>query len=146
MLRREVLFGWSAFSRRDLEHMLVRYAPDVKFEFAPGQQTLGLDGTFRGHAGMVAGIRQLEEAWDSIELDPAATVDLGERVVNLGFVRWHARSSGVELNAENAQLITVRDGLVSEHRAWFSWEEGLRAAGLDPDAIALPNRERRGDY
>jgi len=144
MLRREVLSGWAAFSRRDWELMLVRYAPDVMFEFALGQQTLGPDGTFRGHAGMVAGLSQLEEAWDSIGLDPAATVDLGERVVNLGFVRRHARSSGVELNAEYAQLITLRDGLVSENRTWFSWDEGLRAAGLDPDAIPLPERGKAG--
>jgi hypothetical protein len=34
-------------------------------------------------------------------------------------------------------MITVRDGLVASDRAWFTWEEGLREAGLDPEAISL---------
>lgn len=51
-----------------------------------------------------------------------------------------ARTSGVLLDQEYAQLVTAPEGLVTRDQGWFQWEEGLRAAGLDPDAVALPRR------
>jgi hypothetical protein len=41
-----------------------------------------------------------------------------------------------------AQLTTFRDGLVTRDQSWYSWEEGLRAAGLDPSDLALDTGER----
>ena len=49
-----------------------------------------------------------------------------------------ARTSGVPLEQEFAQLVTLREGLVTHDEVWFQWDEGLRAAGLDPDAFAFP--------
>src|SRR2546426_12224343 len=51
-----------------------------------------------------------------------------------------ARASGVKLEQEYAQLVTMREGLVTRDESWFRWEEGLRAVGLDRDAVALPKR------
>jgi ketosteroid isomerase-like protein len=144
LLRRALVSGWAAFYRRDFELMLVRYAPDVEYEFNPGLQTLGLGGTFRGHEGMVEALDKLAEAWESMELVPAYILDLGDHVLFLGFNRSRARASEVRLEAEFAQLATVREGLAAHDQAFFSWEEGLRAAGLDPDAIALPSHGKTG--
>jgi hypothetical protein len=44
----------------------------------------------------------------------------------------------LELETEIAQLMTARDGLVAHEREFLSWDKGLRAAGLDPETIALP--------
>jgi uncharacterized protein len=137
LLRRAVVSGWAAGNRRDFKLMLVRYSPAVEFEFTTGQQTLGL-GTFRGHAGMIDLLGKLDEVWGSWELEAAYVLDLGDRVLVLGFLRIRGRASGVELGQEYAQLITVREGLVTHDQNFYSWEEGLRAAGLDPDAITLP--------
>jgi hypothetical protein len=41
-------------------------------------------------------------------------------------------------------LVKVQDGLVTRDQNLFSWEEGLRAAGLEPDAIALLSRAKAG--
>jgi ketosteroid isomerase-like protein len=143
LLRRALVSGWAAFYRRDFELMLVRYGPDVEYEFNPGLQTLGLGGTFRGHEGMVEALDKLAEAWESMELVPAYILDLGGHVLLLGFNRSRARASEVRLEAEFAQLVTVREGLAVHDQAFFSWEEGLLAAGLDPDAIALPFKPKR---
>jgi ketosteroid isomerase-like protein len=123
--------------------MLVRYAPDVEFETDPGEQTLGLGGTFRGHEGMIDWFSELAEVW-GMELEPAYVLDLWDRVLCLGFFRPHALASGVELEQELAQLVTVREGLIARDQHFFAWEEGLRAAGLDPDAIAPPARGKAG--
>jgi uncharacterized protein len=139
LLLRAVVSGWAAGNRRDFKLMLVRYAPDVEFEFSTGQQTLGLD-TFRGHAGMIDMLGRLDEVWGSWELEAAYLLDLGDRVLVLGFLRIRGKASGVELEQEYAQLITVREGLVAHDQNFYSWKEGLRAGGLDPDAITLPAR------
>jgi ketosteroid isomerase-like protein len=140
LLRRNVVSGLAAASRRDFELMLVRYAPDVENEFDAEFEALGIGGTFRGHGGMLAMIQAFGEAWERWELRPAAVVDLGDRVLVLGVLRLPGNVSGLELEQELAQLITPRGGLVAREQAFMSWEKGLRAAGLDPDAIALPSK------
>jgi hypothetical protein len=80
LLRRQIVSGWSAYNRQDFELMLVRYAPEVEFEFPPGQQTLGLSGTFRGHEAMAAGLREQAGTWASAQVEPAYLLDLGDRV------------------------------------------------------------------
>jgi hypothetical protein len=143
-LRRAILSGWAAANRRDFELILVRYAPDVEVEFFPGLQALDIGSTFRGHAGVVEGYGKLAEVWDTMELGPACFLDLGDRMLSFGHLRSHARASGVPLEQEIAILYTVPEGFVTHEQAFPSWEEGLRAAGLDSDAIALPSRAKTG--
>jgi ketosteroid isomerase-like protein len=136
-LRRAVRSGWAAASRRDFESVLVRYAHDAAVEFDPGFQTLGVGETVRAHPAAVEAWRTLAEAW-GWELEPRCIVDLGDRALILGFFRTQARASGVKLDREMAQLLTVREGLVSRDQAFLGWEEGLRAAGIDAAAIGEP--------
>jgi uncharacterized protein len=140
LLRRAVTSGWGAFHRQDFDLILVRYSPDIVYEFNPGMQTLGLGGSFRGHEGLREALGKFIEVWDYFEFEPAYILDLGERVLSLGFNHSRARGSGVELDVEFAQLATAPNGLVTHQQSFFSWEEGLRAAALDPNAVALPRR------
>jgi ketosteroid isomerase-like protein len=144
LVRRSLVSGWAAFNRLDFELMLVRYSDDIEYVFDPGLQTLGLEGTFRGHEEMVDGLRQLAETWGSLKLEPTYALDLGDRYLFLGFNRSRARASGVQLEQQVAQLVTVREGLVTHDQFFFSWEAGLRAAGLDPEAIALARSDKEG--
>lgn len=89
---------------------------------------------------MAGGLREQLEGWASAEPKPAYVVDPGDRVLALGIFHVRGDASGVQLEQELAQLVTLREGLVERDQAWFSWEEGLRAAGLDPDAVALARR------
>jgi ketosteroid isomerase-like protein len=139
--RRTLISGWAAFNRRDFKLMLVRYAPDVKFEFDPGQQALDLGGIFHGHEGILDGLGQLAEGLD-MRFEPAYALDLGDRGLGLGIFHAQAPASGVQLEGEMAQLTTFRDGLVTRDQSWYSWEEGLRTAGLDPSDLALHTGER----
>jgi hypothetical protein len=100
-------------------------------------QTLGLGGTFRGHEGMLEAFGKLTEAWETWQLELAYLLDLGDRLLVLGFNRSRARESGLQLDEEYAQLVTLPEGVITHFRAFFSWEEALRAADLDPARIAL---------
>lgn len=140
LLRRSLISAYAAASRRDFELMLVRYAPDVEFEYDPDFEALGLGGTFRGHGGMVNMLQTWGEAWERWDVRPAAVLDLGDRFVGLGHVRLPGTASGLELEREFAQLLIVRAGVVAQEQEFLSWDKGLRAAGLDPGAITLPAR------
>jgi ketosteroid isomerase-like protein len=144
LLRRILDTGWSSIDRRDFELNVVMFAPDAEFELPAELHALGLDPSYHGRAGRVKGVREWLEAWEFTELQPAYLLDLGDRVLILGF--WHnrARASGVNLTQSYAQLITVSNGLVARDQNFLSWEEGLRAAGLEPDAVALPKGATTG--
>ena len=140
ILRRAVVSGWATFDRRDFEVNFLYFTPDAAFEFPSGMQTLGIDESYRGHDGRLEALNKIFEVWGS-ELEPLYMLDLGERILNLGLWHVQGRASEVQLDQEIAQLVTLRDGLAIRDQTFFSWEEGLRAAGLDPDAIALPQDE-----
>jgi hypothetical protein len=98
----------------------------------------------RGLAETEQALSEFDQSWSSWELEPAYILDLGDHMLNLGFQHARGQASGVPFDGEFAQLLTLREGLVMREQGWFRWEEGLRAAGLDPDAIALPKRGRTG--
>jgi hypothetical protein len=142
MLCRALVSGWDAAARKDFELVLVRYAPDVEVEFDPEFEALGLGGTFRGHDGWLKVQQAFNEAWERRERVPEFVLDLGDRVLMLGSFRLPGNVSGLELEREWAQLATLRGGLTAHEQYFFGWDKGLRAAGLDPDAIALPSRAK----
>jgi len=74
------------------------------------------------------------EVWGS-ELEPLYMLDLGDRLLNLGLWHIRGRASEVPLEQELAQLVTLRNGLVIRDQTFSAWEDGLRAAGLERDAI-----------
>jgi hypothetical protein len=144
LLRRGLVSGWGAFNRRDFKLRRVFYAPDVETGLAVDPQALGLSAMPRGLAETEQALSEFDQSWASWELEPAYILDLGDRVLHLGFQHARGQASGVTFDGEFAQLLTLREGFVMREQAWFRWEEGLRAAGLDPDAIALPKRGRAG--
>ena len=138
MLCRAVVSGWDAAARKDFELVLTRYATDVEIEFDPEFEALGL-GTFRGHDGWLKMQQAFSEAFERRERVPEFVLDLGDRGLWLGTFRFHGNLSGLELEREWAQLTTLRGGLVAHEQYLFGWDKGLRAAGLDPAAVALPS-------
>jgi hypothetical protein len=137
-LRRAIVSGWAAVQRHDFELMLVRYAPDVVFEADAGLQALGVPGSARGREEMARVLVEILEVWDRFEVAPAVAVDLGDSLIVLGGSRVHGPGSGIELETEVAQLLTIERGLVARERDFFSWDDALRAAALDRAALDLP--------
>jgi ketosteroid isomerase-like protein len=144
MLRRAVTSGWDAGIRGDYELMLVRYAPDVEIETDPDFEALDRE-TFRGHEGRIEMTQTFAETWERFEMLPDILLDLGDdRLLVLGSFRLGGRGSGMELEREVAQLMTLRGGRVAREQWRFAWDKGLQVAGLNPDAIALPPRQPAG--
>lgn len=132
-LRRVLRSGWAAAPRKDWELMFVRYSPDVVWEIPEEFQTLGFAPSYHGHDGLIEGLEQFAEAFDSWEIRPVRALDFGDRVLALGSFRGKARASGVEWEQPFSQLVTLSSGLVARDRFFYSWEQGLQAAGLEPE-------------
>jgi len=136
-LRHAVASGWAAVQRHDFEPMLLRYAPDVVFQADAGLQTLGVPGSARGRKEMALVLAEIVDVFDRFEIAPKVTVDLGDSLVVLGANRVYVRGSSIAMETETAQLLTLERGLVTRERDFFSWDDALRAAGLDPAVLGL---------
>jgi ketosteroid isomerase-like protein len=51
-------------------------------------------------------------------------------VLVLGTFHGRGRGSGVEVERESAWLLTVRNGLIAQIRAFASWDEAVEATKL----------------
>ena len=119
--------------------MVARYSPEVLWEIPEEFQTLGFAESYRGHEGLVQGLEQFSEAFESWEIRPARALDLGDRVLALGSFSGKARASGVEWQQEFSQLVTLGG------EPWFataSSTPGNRDCGpRDSNRTTGPRRE-----
>jgi hypothetical protein len=137
ILRRAIVAGWAEVQRRDFDLNVLFFAADSEYEAPPEVQALDQAGPLRGRERRVEALERLLEVW-GFEFGPVYLVDLGDRVLSLGVWQTRGRGSGVPLARDLAQLLTLRHGLVAREQIFFSWEEGLRAAGLEPGSLDLP--------
>ena len=124
--------GLSSITRRDYELTMVRYHPDVKYEVDDRFQVLGLPAKLTGREAIIEALKDWAEEWDRWELAPIALVELEDCLLGLGRFVARGRASGIEIDVEYAQVITLRGGLVIHEHDFVEWDEALRAAGLDP--------------
>jgi ketosteroid isomerase-like protein len=117
-----------AFSARDVDAMLVLYAPDAVVE---DRRRMGLLGTFRGHdelrpyyLGIVNAAATLHERLDVVAAD-------GEVVVCDCELRGRlaADPDGHEVTAPYGLVLWIREGLI---RRLEIWEDGSAALAESP--------------
>jgi ketosteroid isomerase-like protein len=129
LLQRSVLSGWSAWSRGDLDVMLVRYAPDCQLDVPPGFMGVGARSSYRGHTGRREFSDDLRESFPSADPAPLEIVDAGDRLVILG--TFHVRGgSGVELDTPVGSALWFERGRIVRESNFFDWDDALRAAHI----------------
>jgi ketosteroid isomerase-like protein len=120
--------GFEAYNRGDLDALLAISHPE--FEFRTSGIFPGLKPVYRGHPGLREFWRDFYEMWESIANDVEDLRAAGDQVVALFTYRAHGRD-GVEVRRQGASVFTIRNGLLVRNVTYASWEEALRAAGLD---------------
>jgi hypothetical protein len=130
LLRRSVVSGWSASARGDLDLMLVRCAPNCRFELGPELVAVGLRSSYRGHSGIREQEADWREAWEQMDVTPLEVLDAGNRLVILGHLHVRARGSGVELDSPVAESAWFERGLMVRECRFLDWEAALRAADI----------------
>jgi ketosteroid isomerase-like protein len=124
--------GWAAISRADFEVMFIRYAPDIVYEFNEELVTLGAPRRIEGRDNWLEELRKFREVFGDWRFTPGYIIDLGELAIGLGQVFYRGAGSGVELEIPYAQVLELRDGIVTRQRDFSSWSQAVEEAGLDP--------------
>lgn len=86
--------------------------------------------TYPGLEGAREFARDWLEAWDDWEQELVAIHDAGEKVVTILRQRGRSKSTGVPVDMTFAQVLSVRDGLVTRMEMYADPSEALEAAGL----------------
>jgi ketosteroid isomerase-like protein len=124
--------SFEAMRAWDVDALLRLYDPDV--EFLPLTGTRVESGGYRGHEGVRGYFAEARDLWDVLEPEGQEYRDLGDCVVVAGRCRVRGRVSGAESRPTYAWVIGVRDGMIVSHRTCATYDEALRAAGVEPAA------------
>jgi uncharacterized protein len=73
--------GYRRFAKQDIEGVLALFSPEITWTI-PGPH--GLDGTYRGHAGVGEFFAKIAQAWEELDLHVDEVLADGDRVVALG--------------------------------------------------------------
>jgi ketosteroid isomerase-like protein len=116
-----------AFNRGGVEAILEYADPDVEWWAPSGwmEETL-----YKGHDGLRKLNSFFEQYFDSYEIDAQELIDVGDRVVLLGYQRGVIRGSGDLVEQRSGWICEFRNGLGTRTWVYFSWEEALTTAGL----------------
>ncbi len=122
--------AWDAWLRGDMDALFASYFDrDVVYDLTHFREWP--DHTYRGLEGVRRLLAEWRELWVAIEagVDEILAVPDG-RVVVLSWQRGKGRQSGLPMDMEWAQVISVRDGKMTRVDAFDDRAEALRAAGL----------------
>jgi ketosteroid isomerase-like protein len=120
------------FNRRDLDALCERLDPDV--EWIPIMAAL--EGrVYRGHDGVRQWVEDLAADWDYFETYQDDFRQVGDRLLVFGRWRARARTSGVELDGEQATwMMDIANDKITRLQTFTDREEALRAARVSKDA------------
>jgi ketosteroid isomerase-like protein len=120
------------FNRRDLDALCEHLDPDI--EWIPIMAAL--EGrVYRGHDGVRQWVEDLAADWDYFETFQDDFRQMGDRLLVFGRWRARARTSGVELDGEQATwMMDVANGKVTRLQTFTDREEALRAARVSKDS------------
>jgi ketosteroid isomerase-like protein len=121
--------GIDAWNRREADLWLSYAAPEI--EWLPAGPAAVERSVYRGYDEVASGFASAWETWDLFEFEESEIRDLGDSVLWLGRVKMRGSTSHVELDQEFAVHALVRDGKLIRVLTLLSWQEALKAVGLE---------------
>jgi ketosteroid isomerase-like protein len=123
---------YDAVARRDAATVLSLYDPDVELDNSRFHAVgFGGPGVYRGHEGLRRFFREWHDAWEEVEYDYDELIDAGDRVISVDIGRGRGRASGIEVEASQCGVWTIREGKVVRVEWFPSRAEALKAAGIE---------------
>jgi ketosteroid isomerase-like protein len=104
--------------------------PQITWDWGAEMALVEGSTVYHGPSGVEAATREWLRAWDAARIEAEEFFDAGDDVV--AFTRIHARPKhgGPELEMANANVWTVRGGLVTSMKG-YTRTEALKAVGLE---------------
>ena len=112
----------------DVEALLEVFDPEI--EVRPALRAFLASMVYRGHDGVRSWYAETNEPWAELQAEPQRFIDAGERTVVV--ISLHARVPGgrVDVGAEIAHVVTIRDGRVVRLEGYDDADAALAAVGL----------------
>jgi ketosteroid isomerase-like protein len=115
-----------AYLAGDFQTALGRIDPEVEFDLS-----MRPDGkVYRGHDGIVEGLRTWTGTWEDYSLEITELIDAGEHVIAVDRQSGRGKGSGMLLEHSFSNVYTLRDGKVIRVAVFANREDALRAAGV----------------
>jgi len=122
--------GLEAGNRGDVETLLQELDPAVEWHSALHALLGGEQTVFRGHDGVREMLRDLNDAFDEIQIEMSEIRDLGDGLVAIGRTRTRGKASGVETDTPLAFVTEIRNGKTISIQAYLDPRQALEAVGL----------------
>jgi ketosteroid isomerase-like protein len=105
--------GYEAWNRGDLEWQLKHVSPDFEFRAAGAPLFPDTEAVYRGRDGWRQFWEAFREPWETLRIEVERIEPIGDDRV-LALIRFHGRGrDGIEMTLKFANLLTLRDGIVS---------------------------------
>ena len=104
--------------------------PDIEYSRI-GAQTPDMEGRWLGRDQMSAAMREYLGAFSDLRIEAMRIIDLDDdRVLVLSRHTARGKQSGVPIEHEIGDLLTLQDGKIVRHDSYWNHGEALEAAGL----------------
>jgi ketosteroid isomerase-like protein len=87
-------------------------------------------GDYRGHAGFGRWLEEWADAWAEYSLEPEEFIDAGDTVVAVFRLRAKGRSSGAEVERQDALVYRLRADKIVSLDYYNSKQQAIEAVGL----------------
>jgi ketosteroid isomerase-like protein len=123
--------GSAAWSRGDIEAMLIECDTGVEFHASLLASLGGESTVYRGHEEVRAMFRDVHEAFAELQIEVSEVRGLGNRVVATGRLRGRGRESGTPVESPVGYLCEFKAGKLLPLEDFLDPQEALEAAGLE---------------
>jgi ketosteroid isomerase-like protein len=128
---------YEAINRGDFELAELFCAPDVEFvwEYVRGLP-MDLNDIYRGPEGLRQNTAAWNEAWDGHRSEVQALIDTdSDRIAAIIRIRGRGRESGLELDEELTEVMTLREGLLERLVAYANRSQALTELGISDSML-----------
>jgi uncharacterized protein len=124
----EVVRRWmDAFFGGDLTAVYAALDPAIEFRPPPEHPDFAIH---QGHEAFNRAFARWIGAWESLRYSAPDYTDAGDKVLVALTQRGKAKGSGVEVETEVFNVLTVRDGVIVRFDMFFQRAPALEAVGL----------------
>jgi hypothetical protein len=120
---------YDAFARADLDVVLSYLDPEIELSQPPEMPG---GGTYHGREGVVQGVAKWFGAWDDYVVQVQELIDLGDQVVVRTRHGGRGKASGIEVDIEIFDLVTLNGDKVVRIRMYQDEAQAVEAADLRP--------------
>ena len=125
-----VTVAYEAFAREGLDQFMGHFTDDVEYHVLAGANEL-IHGPIHGKDALRAWLQDWTDMFDGFWMRLVELIDAGGiTVFTAERYGGRARLSGIETDAANWTVFTLRDGKIAGGREYETREQALRAAGL----------------